>query len=224
MVEQSYRLSGMTCGSCAMKIERAMAALSKVTTAHVSFGKRMLTLTSDAPLERESIEQELASLGDYGIDDVPVRANGDKRSVWMWAMTGAVAIAILFYLLQVLGMQSWRAPLFFVQDQWYLVLPLILGFATQVGLLRAIHLLAHHAGGAAVATSGGVSSGTMLACCMHNLVPLFPILGASGLATFFAAYQTEVFLLSIAVTIIGIGYMLYKYKLIKDACKTHHNE
>jgi len=44
----------------------------------------------------------------------------------------------------------------------------------------------------------------------------------SGLAAFFAAYQTQVFLLSIAVTFTGVGYMLWKYSSVKRACKTHH--
>ena len=65
--------------------------------------------------------------------------------------------------------------------------------------------------------SGGVSSGTMLACCLHNLVPLFPVLGASGLAAFFTSYQTEVFVFSIGVTALGVGFMIKKYRLVKRA-------
>ena len=119
-------------------------------------------------------------------------------------------------------MQSWTLPIEFMTDNWYLVLPLIAGFATQAGLFRAIHLLTKHGGAGVVAGSGSVSGGAMLACCLHNLVPLFPILGVSGLAAFFAAYQTQVFLLSIAVTFTGVGYMLWKYSSVKRACKTHH--
>ena len=100
-----------------------------------------------------------------------------------------------------------------MQDRWYLVAPLVVGFGISWSI-SVIHLHACRGGGVAMATSGGVSSGTMLACCMHNLVLLFPILGVSGLATFFAAYQTQVFVVSIVVAYLGVGYMLSKYKSI----------
>ena len=130
-------------------------------------------------------------------------------------------ISLALYLIQAFGMQDWYAPIEFTKDRWYLVTPLILGFATQAGLFRAIHLLARHGGGGALATSGGVSGGTMLACCMHNLVTLVPVLGINGLATFFAAYQTQVFLLSIGVSALGVWYMAKKYYSIKRACEAH---
>ncbi len=138
----------------------------------------------------------------------------DRISALVSGIGGAIAILVIFYLIQTLGMQSWQVPLQFMQDRWYLVAPLVVGFGIQVGLFRAIHLHACRGGGVAMATSGGVSSGTMLACCMHNLVLLFPILGVSGLATFFAAYQTQVFVVSIVVAYLGVGYMLSKYKSI----------
>lgn len=139
----------------------------------------------------------------------------------IWGIVGAIFILVAFYLIQMLGMQDWEAPIDFMLDKWYFVLPLVAGFGTQAGLFHAIHQLACHGGGppsprlrrtgGSMATSGGVSGGAMLACCMHNLVLLFPILGASGLATFFTAYQSQVFLVSIAVTLLGVGYMFKKY-------------
>lgn len=129
----------------------------------------------------------------------------------VWGMAGAIFILAAFYLIQVLGMQDWKAPVEFMLDKWYFVAPLVMGFGTQAGLFHAIHQLSRHGGGGAMAGSGGVSGGAMLACCMHNLVLLFPILGASGLVIFFAAYQSQVFLVSIAVTLLGVGYMFKKY-------------
>lgn len=128
-----------------------------------------------------------------------------------WGLMGSIFILAAFYLIQVLGMQDWRAPVDFMQDTWYFVTPLVVGFGTQAGLFHAIHQRARHGGGGTMAGSGSVSGGAMLACCMHNLVLLFPILGASGLAAFFAAYQSQVFLVSIAVTLLGVGFMLKKY-------------
>src|SRR3990167_2148535 len=141
----------------------------------------------------------------------------DMASSLAWGFAGAMAIATVFYFLQVLGMQDWDAPVEFMLDRWFLIVPLIAGFGTQVGLFRAMHLLSHHGGGGTMTASGGVSSGTMLACCLHNLVPLFPVLGASGLAAFFTSYQTEVFVFSIGVTALGVGFMIKKYRLVKRA-------
>lgn len=43
---------------------------------------------------------------------------------------------------------------------------------------------------ASVATSGGVSAGSMAACCAHHLADFLPLLGLSGLAAYLASYQT----------------------------------
>ena len=165
------------------------------------------------------------------------------RTSLAWGVAGSLFILAAFYMIQVLGMQDWEAPVDFMLDKWYFVAPLVVGFGTQAGLFHAIHRLARHGGGppspstvaeamvdkrlrrasGAMAASGGVSGTTMLACCMHNLVLLFPILGASGMATFFAAYQSQVFLASIGVSFLGVAYMIWKYYSIKRACKTHHN-
>ncbi|MCR4314111.1 MAG: hypothetical protein NUV84_02600 [Candidatus Uhrbacteria bacterium] len=135
-----------------------------------------------------------------------------------WGIAGSIFILVAFYLIQVLGMQDWEAPVEFMLDKWYFVAPLVVGFGTQAGLFHTIHQRTRHGGGGAMAGSGGVSGGAMLACCMHNLILLFPILGVSGLATFFAAYQSQVFLVSIAVVLMGVGYMLRKHR---DLCKTY---
>lgn len=128
-----------------------------------------------------------------------------------WGIAGAILITIVFYSIQALSMQSWISPIWFTRDQWYLILPLIIGFGIQSGLFRAIHERTKHGGGTTMATSGGVSSAGMLACCLHNLIPLFPVLGISGIAVFFAAYQTKIFLISILISYAGVGYMIGKY-------------
>lgn len=135
-----------------------------------------------------------------------------------WGIVGAVLITVVFYSIQALSMQSWISPIWFMRDQWYLILPLIIGFGIQAGLFRAIHERAKHGGGTTIATSGSVSSAGMLACCLHNLIPLFPVLGISGIAIFFAAYQTDIFLISILISYTGVGYMIWKYKKIKVLC------
>ncbi len=222
MVGKTYTISGMTCGSCAMRIEKTLRELIGVRSAYVNFAKRELQIEADDSVTLPRLNQVVAVLGKYTFKEAGVPSQPNQTSAWVWAAGGAILIFVLFYLVQALGMQSWSAPLQFMQDRWYLVLPLIVGFAAQAGLFRAIHLHTRHGGGIVTATSGGVSSGTMLACCMHNLVLLFPVLGVSGLAAFFAAYQTQVFLVSIFVAYLGVGFMLWKYRTLQKACATHH--
>jgi len=134
-----------------------------------------------------------------------------------WGFFGSICILIVFYLVQSAGMQSWSAPIFFMSAKWYFVLPLVAGFGIQVGIFRAIRTMAKRGGGA-LAASGGVSTGAMIACCMHNVVNLLPILGLSGAAVFFSAYQSYVFIVSIAFVFGGVAYMWRKYARIKS----HH--
>ncbi len=140
------------------------------------------------------------------------------RQPIVWGILGSLGIGIIFYLLQVLGMQSWAAPVGFSIDKWYFVFPLVVGFGVQMGLFRAIHLKVTHGGGGVLAASGGVSTTSMIACCMHNLTALFPVLGLSGLAVFFSTYQDYVFGVSLLFVIVGVAYMLRKYKQVSQSC------
>lgn len=133
----------------------------------------------------------------------------------VWGIFGGLFIGLLFYLLQAWGMQSWSGPLYQFRYRWYFILPLILGFAIQAGLFRAIHLKARHGGGGVLTASGGVSTTAVIGCCLHNLVVLLPILGLSGAAIFFTTYQSYIFLISIAFVLGGVVYMWRKYQKIK---------
>lgn len=134
-----------------------------------------------------------------------------------WGVMGAYGITIAFYLVQSLGMQSWTAPISFMFEKWYFVLPLVIGFGVQVGLFSAMRLKAKKAGAALVA-SGGVSTSTMAACCLHNFAALLPVVGLTGTATFFTKYQSEVFLASIGFMILGVVYMWRKHHSLHACC------
>lgn len=139
-------------------------------------------------------------------------------SILLWGVFGSIGITIVFYLVQVLGMQSWTGPFYFMSIKWYFVLPLVVGFGIQMALFRAIHLKAKQGGGAVIA-SGGISTTAMIACCMHNLIPLLPIIGLAAISTFFSVYQDYVFGFSILFVIGGILYMWYKYNKLHACCE-----
>jgi len=222
MSQSTYYISGMHCGSCALNIEDSMKKLEEVEHAHVDFGKKVLTLTfNNVPLSLEELQQHMVDIGEYTLSANPPEPRSLSLSTQMvlWGIAGALGITLLFYLVQALGMQSLSAPINFSLNKWYFVLPLIIGFGVQLSLFRAIHLKVKHGGGRIVAASGGVSTTSMIACCMHNFVTLFPILGLSGLAVFFAAYQNYVFGVSLLFVLFGVAYMTIKYKKISYILK-----
>jgi hypothetical protein len=134
-----------------------------------------------------------------------------KYSPYIWGFIGSTGITVVFYLVQSLGMQSFSAPFQFFSDKWYFITPLIVGFGIQMGLFRAIRLM-HKISMGPLAVSGSVSTIGMFVCCLHNIVPLLPILGLSGLAVFFGVYQDYIFIFSILTVLGGILYMIYQYK------------
>lgn len=215
MNKANYYITGMTCGSCALNIEDVMKKLSEVKHAHVDFKSKALTLTfNGAPLSLEELRQHMKSAGEYKLSSNPpeTKSLSPQTQILLWGIMGALGITVLFYLVQALGMQSWSDPISFSLYKWYFVAPLVIGFGVQLGLFRAIHLKVKDGGGGVVAASGGVSTGSMIACCMHNLVTLFPILGLSGLAVFFATYQNYVFGISLLFVLGGVTYMAKRYK------------
>lgn len=224
MNEVKYFITGMSCGSCAMRIEKGMGELPEVDSAHVDFGKKMLTLTfADNELSLDVLQQYIAGIGGYDLhEELPdTKSISPNIQIFLWGIAGALGIAILFYSLQALGMQSFKAPIGFSVEKWYFVFPLIVGFGIQMGLFRAIHLKIKHGGGGMLAASGGVSTTSMIACCMHNLVVLFPILVLSGLAVFFSVYQDYVFGISLLFVIGGVAYMTAKYRKINNKLTLH---
>lgn len=130
-------------------------------------------------------------------------------------VTGVLASAILFglYLLVLTFSNSWgHAWSQYLLLKWWMT-PLIVLFGVQVGLFMFLRgaLKARHASGAAagaIATSGGVSTGAMIACCMHHVTDVLPIIGLSAAAVFLNAYQEAFLLLGILSSLLGLVWML----------------
>ena len=57
-------------------------------------------------------------------------------------------------------------------------------------------------------TSGATSATVMLACCLHHVTDVLPILGLSAAATFLTRYQRPFMLLGLGMNILGIIVML----------------
>ena len=110
--------------------------------------------------------------------------------------------------------QGWEyASSQFIRDQWY-VIPIILGFGVQAALYSILRFrlfipvtsTAH--AGSMISASGGTSATAMVACCIHHVTDVLPILGLSAAASFLTRYQRPFMLVGLVMNLIGIGVML----------------
>ena len=124
---------------------------------------------------------------------------------------------LTFYLGVVSFFQGVEFAFLNLRSLWWLVFPLSIGFGTQIGLYTSIKHTATMTG--TVAGTGGVSAGSMVACCSHFLFNLIPIVGFSGIALFLAQYQKEFLGIGVLSNIVGIGIMLnHKRKMKEGFC------
>ena len=137
-------------------------------------------------------------------------------------LAGAVAALLLiaFYFAILTAVNSFSHALSELQRMWYFIVPLSIGFGTQVGLYFYIRkFLAEKAATASVAGAGGLSGASMVACCAHHLTDFLPILGLSAAAIFLDKYQLTFILIGLFSNFIGVVYMLSvmkKHKLFNS--------
>ncbi len=120
-----------------------------------------------------------------------------------------------FYIGILTWAQGWDyASSQFVRDRWYVV-PIILGFGIQAALYSILRFRLFipiastgHAG-SMMGASGGTSATAMIACCIHHVTDVLPILGLSAAASFLTRYQRPFMLVGLAMNLIGIGVMLF---------------
>ncbi|PIO07345.1 hypothetical protein COU59_03395 [Candidatus Pacearchaeota archaeon CG10_big_fil_rev_8_21_14_0_10_34_12] len=111
-----------------------------------------------------------------------------------------------FYMSVISIFQGFQFAILNFKNVWFFILPLVFGFGTQIGLYTSIKHTAEMTG--TVALSGGLSGGSMIACCSHFLLNIIPVIGFSGLALFLMKYQTMFFAIGIVANVFGVTYML----------------
>ncbi len=128
-------------------------------------------------------------------------------------LLGGIGLAGLYVGIVSIAESPAHAVDLFLED-WWIVLPIILGFSIQVSLytiLRLGYFLpagASGATGALTGTSGGVSATAMVACCAHHVTDVLPLLGLTAAATFLAEYRLAFMLVGLGTTVVGIAVML----------------
>jgi len=110
--------------------------------------------------------------------------------------------------------QGWEyASKQFLLNRWY-VMPIWIGFGIQAALYAILRFrlfipttTTGHTG-AMMGTSGGTSVTAMVACCLHHVTDVLPILGLSAAATFLTRYQRPFMLVGLSTEIIGVIVMI----------------
>ncbi|MBS3086099.1 hypothetical protein J4422_00155 [Candidatus Pacearchaeota archaeon] len=127
---------------------------------------------------------------------------------------------LLFYLTVVSIFQGIDFAFLNLRSLWYLIFPLAAGFGTQIGLYASIKHTAALTG--TVAGTGGVSAGSMIACCSHFLLNIIPIVGLSGIAVFLTAYQKWFLGVGLLSNLIGISIMIKHKRKMKNLGVSYH--
>ncbi len=132
-----------------------------------------------------------------------------KRHILIGA--GAAVLLIIIYLGIITLAQDWTHALQQTAELWYWVLALAGGFGIQAGLFSFIRQSTRERRATttgSVAASGGVSAGSMAACCAHHLSDILPLLGLSGAAIFLVRYQLFFIIVGVVSNLVGITIML----------------
>jgi hypothetical protein len=100
------------------------------------------------------------------------------------------------------------------RDRWY-VIPIIVGFGVQAALYTVLRfrlfipITSTGYAGSMMGASGGTSATAMIACCIHHVTDVLPILGLSAAASYLTRYQRPFMLIGLVMNLIGIGVMLF---------------
>ncbi|MFQ6674556.1 MAG: hypothetical protein ACE5GH_07215 [Fidelibacterota bacterium] len=135
-----------------------------------------------------------------------------KQKSVMWGVIGGLVLLSVYFVIVSLA-NSFAHAIEGFSQLWYWIIALTLGFGIQVGLyvhVRQTVQLKKEAHGAtsALATAGGISTVSMVACCAHHVTDFLPILGLSAAAAFLSAYQVAFIVLGIISNLLGVTYML----------------
>lgn len=117
-----------------------------------------------------------------------------------------------FYLSLMTITSNWfYAKIQFERYRWWII-GISIGLGIQSILFTLLRRHFKRAGKklskSSLTTSGSISIGSMLLCCLHHLTDIAPLLGISIVAVTLQKYQTIFFLIGILSNLYGIAIML----------------
>src|SRR3989338_4747254 len=129
------------------------------------------------------------------------------KSSMKWGFIGGLFLLSIYFLILSIA-NSFEHAIQQFAKMWYWVFLLAIGFGTQIGLYSLIRQsMKQQLKGTTteVAASGGVSTGSMIACCAHHLTDVLPIMGLSAAAIFLNKYQTLFIIIGVLSNLVGIN-------------------
>lgn len=130
---------------------------------------------------------------------------------FFWGTTAGIALLLIYFAILTIA-NSFAHAVYQFLDFWPWISLLVIGFGVQVGLYSFVRtgLKERSAKGATaeIAAAGGVSTGSMIACCAHHVTDVLPIIGLSGAALFLSQYQLFFILIGVFSNAVGITMML----------------
>ncbi len=132
----------------------------------------------------------------------------DKKPIVIGFFSGLLLLIVYFGILTIANSFSHAVEQFI--GMWYWILGLVIGFGVQVSLYYYIRNSMHSkiAASTEIAAAGGISTGSMVACCLHHLTDVLPLIGLSAAAVVLTEYQTLFMVLGILSNFVGITFML----------------
>ncbi|MBS3163521.1 hypothetical protein J4427_02420 [Candidatus Woesearchaeota archaeon] len=100
-----------------------------------------------------------------------------------------------------------------IKKYFLLLVLLITGFGVQIGLFTYLKHKSVVCSATSMA-SGGISSISMILCCSHYALNIFPFMSAS-LASSLAKYTLQILLFGLLANAVGIYFMVKKMRHIK---------
>jgi cation transport ATPase len=219
----SFPIEGMSCHSCASRIEEALSGQSGVIQAIVDFGRRKASVHFDPHLVTpEALKMVIEKAGYRVPEKGGEPLQGEKKEprpftrprAFMFGTAAALCVVGFYLGLQTLT-SNWHYALLQFEEFGVWIIALSMGLGMQVTLFSLFR--SWHGGGAmkgakcSLATSGGMSTTAMAACCSHYLALVLPALGLpflSSAAAGLANYQVYFFFAGVLSNLFGIGFML----------------
>ncbi|MHB1006016.1 MAG: heavy-metal-associated domain-containing protein [Chloroflexota bacterium] len=218
-----YRVRGMTCGSCVAHVKRALLAVPGVKRATVDLMSNTAMVGFDPALATPGDLFVAVSRVGYSLlpltPDTETLDEHSRDSAEGWvgsALLGAGAAAVLLslYLAVAVLAQGWEHALSLFREDAVFVVAITIGFGLQVSMFARLRALHSRASGRTLAATGGTSTATMLACCVHHLADVAPIVGLTGVATLLGAYKVPLLWFGVLANLGGLAYLgreLHRY-------------
>ena len=110
-------VQGMTCGSCAARVQRVLARQAAVTDAEVNFATGRAQVRTDGPADVAVLQAAVERIG-YRIEPLtegrPTREHDDAAAAlqrsWLWRVVAVAPAAAFAVVTMLLGSRSNAAP------------------------------------------------------------------------------------------------------------------